>query len=421
MNYLKKYLIVFTALLSILILLGLQVHWLMYSYKIEEALFSKSVRIALNQTIAELSKNEGVCQSMQNSISCDSSFRASRNKTPHVWKNLDSQIRDELARYDIDLAYDLAIFKGKDTLKINNLDQMVGSACYRLSLDNVLEMADTEIGVVFPNRYNFFLHRMGMMFLGSVLLILMIGFSFILVIRYYLKEVRLSKNIKEMVNNLAHEFRTPISSISLAAKMIQQSGEATTNPKIKRYSDTIIEENKRLQRQSDHILQLAAIEQDNLAYRFESLDLTSLLEEAIRSVEFLVEEKDGKITRNFGDGPFIIQGDHNELVHVMMNLLVNSCKYSPDKIEITLSLKQSPKGILVEVADKGVGIANHEKKKIFEKYYRISSGNEHNTKGFGIGLYYVKEVLKAHHASIWVESEPGKGSRFTILFPNIIS
>jgi len=418
MNYLKKYIIVLTALLSILILLGLQVHWLLYSYKIEEALFSKSVRIALNQSIEELSKDVGICKSMQNSLSCDSSFRASRNKTPHVWKNLDKQIRDELARYDIDLAYDLAIFKGNDTLKISNLDQMVGSSCYRLSLDNVLEMTDTEIGVVFPNRYNFFLHRMGLMFLGSVLLILMIGFSFIMVIRYYLKEVNLSKNIKEMVNNLAHEFRTPISSISLAAKMIQQSGEASANPKIKRYSDTILEENKRLQRQSDHILQLAAIEQDNLAYRFESLDITTLLEEAIRSVEFMVEEKDGNITREYGQGPFIIQGDHNELVHVMMNLLVNSCKYSPGKIEITITLRQSAEGVLVEIADKGIGIAHHEKKRIFEKYYRISSGNEHNTKGFGIGLYYVKEVLKAHHATVSVESEPGKGSRFTILFPN---
>lgn len=419
MNHFKRYLLISTALLSILMLLGLQVHWLLYSYKIEEALFSKSVRIALNQSIAELSKNEGVCQSMQNSISCDSSFRASRNKTPHVWKNLDSQIRNELALYDIDLAYDLAIFKGKDTLKINNLDQMFGSACYRLSLDNVLEMTDTEIGVVFPNRYNFFLHRMGMMFLGSVLLILMIGFSFILVIRFYLKEVRLSKNIKEMVNNLAHEFRTPISSISLAAKMIQQSGEASANPKIRRYSDTIIEENKRLQRQSDHILQLAAIEQDNLAYRFESLDLTAILEEAIRSVEFLIEEKDGKISREYGDGPFLVQGDHNELVHVMMNLLVNSCKYSTDKVEITLILRHAAEGVQVVVVDKGIGIAHNEKKKIFEKYYRISSGNEHNTKGFGIGLYYVKEVLKAHQATIIVESEPGKGSRFTIQFPTI--
>jgi two-component system phosphate regulon sensor histidine kinase PhoR len=419
MNHFKRYLLISTALLSILVLLGLQVPWLLYSYRIEEALFSKSVRIALNQTIAELSKDEGLCQSMQNSISCDSSFRASRSKTPHVWKNLDSQIRDELARYDIDLAYDLAIFKGKDTLKISNLDQMVGASCYRLSLDNVLEMSDTEIGVVFPNRYNFFLHRMGMMFLGSVLLILIIGFSFILVIRFYLKEVSLSKNIKEMVNNLAHEFRTPISSISLAAKMIQQSPQALDNPKIKRYSETILEENKRLQRQSDHILQLAAIEQDNLAYRFEPLDLVTILEEAIRSVEFLVEEKEGTIRKDYEEGAFIVQGDHNELVHVLMNLLVNSCKYSPDKLDIGVLIKRSKEGIQVEITDKGMGIAPNERKRIFEKYYRISSGNEHNAKGFGIGLYYVREVLKAHHATITVESELGKGSRFILHFPKL--
>lgn len=413
----KRYLLVLTALLSILILLGLQVYWLQYSYKIEEALFSKSVRIALNQSIAALSKNEGMCQSMQKSISCDSSFRASRSNTPHVWQNLDSQIRDELARYDIDLAYDLAIYKGNDTLKINNLDQIVGSSCYRMSLDSVLKMSDTEIGVIFPSRYNFFLHNMGLMFLGSVLLILLIGFSFVLVIRYYLREVQLSKNIKEMINNLAHEFRTPISSISLASKMIQQSNEASMNAKIMRYANTIFEENKRLQQQSDNILQLAAMEQNNLEYRFEPLDLAVILEEAIRSVEFLAEQRGGKITKVYEEGTFFIHGDRHELVHVMINLLVNACKYSPETIDITVFIRKSENGIYVDVVDKGMGMAPGEKQKIFDRYYRISSGNQHNTKGFGIGLYYVKEVLKAHNSSITVESEQGKGSRFSIYFP----
>lgn len=418
MSQLKRYIPVFTALLSILILLGLQVYWLMYSYRIEEALFNKSVKIALNQTIAALSKDESMCRSMQNSLSCDSSFRASRHKTPHVWKNLDSQIREELSQYDIDLAYELAIFKGKDTLKLNNLDQLVGASCYRLSLDNVLKMSDTEIGVVFPNRYNFFLHRMGLMFMGSVLLIFLIGFSFVLLIRYYVKEVRLSKNIKEMVNNLAHEFRTPISSISLAAKMISQSEEVAANAKLKRYTETILEENKRLLRQSDHILQLAAIEQNNLEYHFGEIEVTGILDEAIRSVDFLVEQKGGKVTKSYGEGPLLIYGDHNELVHVMMNLLVNAYKYSHQKIDITVNAVKRPDGVQVEVIDKGMGIPQKEKKKIFEKYYRISTGNQHNTKGFGIGLYYVREVLKAHHATIHLDSEPGKGSRFSIIFPN---
>ena len=100
----------------------------------------------------------------------------------------------------------------------------------------------------------------------------------------------------------------------------------------------------------------------------------------------------------------------------MMNLLVNAYKYSHQKIEITVAVTQIENGIKVEVIDKGIGIASHERKRIFEKYYRISTGNQHNIKGFGIGLYYVKEVLNAHHASIHVESESGKGSRFTIIF-----
>lgn len=418
MSKLKSYLLVLTALLAILVLLGVQVYWLLYSYKIEEALFSKSVRVALNQSIATLSKNEGMCQSMQSCFSCDSSFKASQQKTPHVLQNLDRQIRNDLSRYDIDLAYELAIFKGKDTLKLNNLDQIAGSACYRLSLDKVLQSSDTEIGVIFPSRYNFFLHRMGLMFLGSVLLILMITFIFSLVISYYLKEVTLSKSIKEMVNNLAHEFRTPLSSISLAANMIRQAEEASSNAKIRKYTDTILEENRRLQRQSDHILQLAALEQNNLFFQFREIELTEIIEEALKSVWFLVEQRGGIISKSYGAKVYPIYGDHNELVHVFMNLLVNACKYSPKKLEINLSIQSSHKGTEVTIEDKGVGIAGSEKKKIFEKYYRISSGNQHNTNGFGIGLYYVKEILKAHHASISVESEPGKGSLFCVFFPN---
>jgi two-component system phosphate regulon sensor histidine kinase PhoR len=101
----------------------------------------------------------------------------------------------------------------------------------------------------------------------------------------------------------------------------------------------------------------------------------------------------------------------------MMNLLSNACKYSPEKIEISVAIKKTDSATVVQITDKGIGIASGEKKKIFEKYYRIPSGNQHNTKGFGIGLYYVNEVLKAHHANITVESEPGKGSCFSILFP----
>jgi two-component system phosphate regulon sensor histidine kinase PhoR len=405
-----------TALLSILILLGLQFYWLAYSYKIEEALFSKSVRIAMNQSIDALSKNQGMCQSMQKSISCDSSFIASRNQTSFVWQNLDSQIRKELARYDIDSAFELAIFKGKDTLRINNLDKIVGSSCFRLSLNDVLKMSDTEIGVIFPNHYNFFLHRMGLMFLGSVLLILLIGFSFSLVLRYYLREITLSNNIKEMVNNLAHEFRTPISSIALAAKMIQHTEEATSNPKIKRYTDTIVEENKRLQNQSDRILQLAAIEQNNLEYKFEVVDFEEIINQASNAVAIQIEQRRGRITKNAGDGPYHIFGDHHELLHVMINLLINAIKYSPQEPEITVNIKKSTTEVLVEVIDQGIGMASGEKKKIFDKYYRVPSGDQHNIKGFGIGLYYVNEIVKAHQAQIEVESEPGKGSKFSLIF-----
>ena len=162
---------------------------------------------------------------------------------------------------------------------------------------------------------------------------------------------------------------------------------------------------------------MAAIEENNLEYHFAQVELGMILDEAIRSVDFLVAQKGGKIKKEYGEDPCMVYGDHNELVHVMMNLLVNAYKYSHQKIEITVVIRRIEKGSMVEIIDKGIGIPPKEKKKIFEKYYRISTGNKPNIKGFGIGLYYVREGLKAHLSTIHVESEPGKGSRFTILFP----
>ncbi|MCE1197753.1 MAG: HAMP domain-containing histidine kinase [Marinilabiliales bacterium] len=412
----KGRLIIASVTIIFLALIGLQVFWLQYSFTLEEALFNKSVKIALNQSVASFCKNESVCKSIEKAMSCDSSFHSEKKSPRVLWKELDKQLKNELANYDIDLAFELAVFKGKDTLLLSKANGFHDVSCYKTNLDRTLKLTDTEIGLIFPNRFHFFMHQMGWMFMGSVLMIVLLILGFFQITHYYLKELRLSRNIKEMVNNLAHEFKTPITSISLAAKMMQQEEIVASNPRLQQFARTIMEENKRLMNHSDQILQLAAIERNSLDYNFCHTDLTTVAQEAANTVEFLIRQAGGELIKDVPEKPILIFGDKNILIHAVTNLLVNALKYSEKEIRIAIALKETPGGADLSITDHGMGIPASEIKNIFDKYYRIPKGNQHNTKGFGIGLYYVREVLRVHGATIQVHSEVGKGSCFTISF-----
>jgi two-component system phosphate regulon sensor histidine kinase PhoR len=415
-NRLRKY-IVWITLLLLAILLFFQVKWIMYSVNFQEKVFKNSVDLALNKTIALLNRDQQVCSAMRECMGCDNSNPVARLLSPIIWDQIHASIDAELAVYHINLDYDLFITTNKnDTLRSGAVDLVVKrGTCYTTSLRELLQTSGYELVVSFPNRSRFYLNEAGIMLFSSILLILLIVYFFIQMVRLYLNEVRLSENIRELINNISHEFKTPISSIALASNMIRKG--KPEEAKIREYGDLIYSENHKLQRQVDSLLDLAAIEWEEFEYHKKPEKINDIVRDAISSVRLLIEENNGEVLTDYSEDLPLIPVDKNHMTNAIANLLTNALKYSSGKpvIRIRTFVEQDHFGMVI--SDNGIGIPQKYQKYIFDKYFRVPTGDMHNTKGFGIGLSYVKSVVSGHLGKILVSSEPGKGSTFTIILP----
>jgi two-component system, OmpR family, phosphate regulon sensor histidine kinase PhoR len=415
----RKY-IVWLTLIMLAILLFFQVKWIVYSVKFQEKVFKNSVDLALNKTIANLNNDKMVCDAMRECIGCDTTRLDSRLLSKGIWEQIHSSINAELALYNINLDYDLFITKDKkDTLRSGPINLVVKQGtCYTQSLRELLQTSGYELVVSFPSRTRFFLNEAGVMLLSSIILILLIIFFFIQMVTLYRNELHLSENIRELINNVTHEFKTPISSIALASNLIRKG--KPDGAKMQEYGDLIYSENQKLQHQVDSLLDLVAIEREEFEYHLKPESLNELVKDALNSVKLLVEEKNGKVDSTFIKSGDTILADRTHLINAIANLLTNAVKYSVEPPEISVRTFFLENRLILEISDKGIGIPVKYQKYIFDQYYRVPTGDIHNIKGFGIGLSYVKSVVTAHHGKVTVSSEPGKGSTFTLILPQSV-
>jgi two-component system phosphate regulon sensor histidine kinase PhoR len=255
------------------------------------------------------------------------------------------------------------------------------------------------------------------MLLISIILIIAIVYSFTYTITTIFRQKKLSEMKNDFVNNMTHEFKTPISTISIACEALNDH-EILKSPDIMAsYIDIIQDENKRLAGMAEKILQTAVIEKGQLKMRREKIDLHEVISDVIRNIRIQVEIKDGLIIKDFRAGTSILEGDKVHLTNLVYNLLDNANKYTPRKPVIRISTENTTNGIQMTIEDNGIGISKNEQKKIFDKLYRVPTGNIHEVRGFGLGLSYVKAIIEEHHGKISVESDVNKGTRFKVFLP----
>jgi two-component system, OmpR family, phosphate regulon sensor histidine kinase PhoR len=412
---LRQY-IVWITLIMLGILLFFQVRWIVYSVRFQGKVFKNSVDLALDKTISNLNSDKMVCSAMRECMRCDSTGLDSRLLSLGIWEQIHSSINAELAVYNIDPDYDLFITKNKkDTIRSGPVNLVIRrGTCYTQSLRELLQTSGYELVVSFPGRARFFLNEAGVMLISSVILILLIIVSIIRMVSFYRNELQLADNTRELINNVTHEFKTPMSSIALASNIIRKGKYKESSGKVKEYGDLIYEENQKLQSQVDSLLTLAAVEWEEFEYNRKPARLNELVKDALNSVKLLIEEKKGTVISEFTDNDYV-SVDELHITNALVNLLNNALKYSPEAPEISIKTREQGKNILVEISDKGIGIPVKYQKYIFDKYYRVPTGDVHNIKGFGIGLSYVKSVVTAHKGKVMVTGEPGKGSTFTII------
>jgi two-component system phosphate regulon sensor histidine kinase PhoR len=217
---------------------------------------------------------------------------------------------------------------------------------------------------------------------------------------------------------MTHEFKTPVSTISLACEALNDKDIQKSEALYQSYINIISEENRRLGLMAERILQSATLEKGELVLHTEKIDLHEILNEVIRNIGIQIEIKDGQIIKDFKAAASHAEIDRMHMVNVVQNLLDNANKYTPQRPQIIVSTRDTAGGILLSIHDNGIGISKADQKKIFDKLYRVPEGNIHNFKGFGLGLSYVKSVIEKHGGTIRLESELKKGTKFEVFLPH---
>jgi two-component system phosphate regulon sensor histidine kinase PhoR len=271
--------------------------------------------------------------------------------------------------------------------------------------------------VFFPAKSEYVWSAVWQNLLASILFTSIIVFCFAYTVHVIFRQKKVSEMKSDFINNMTHEFKTPIATISLAADSITSpmiSGDAA---KVKRFADIIKQENKRMNSQVEKVLQMAVLDKNDYQLKKTSVNMHEVIERAVENFALQVESREGVLHSNLeAENPYI-EGDLTHMSNIIHNLMDNANKYSPDKPEITVSTRNKNKGIEITVEDKGMGMTKEALKHIFDKFYRVHTGNLHDVKGFGLGLSYVKAMVQAHGGQIDAKSELGKGSKFILFFP----
>jgi two-component system phosphate regulon sensor histidine kinase PhoR len=223
----------------------------------------------------------------------------------------------------------------------------------------------------------------------------------------------------DFINNMTHELKTPISTISLASQMLQDGTVSNTQKTIEHLSTVINQESKRLSFQVEKVLQMAVFNEGRLKLKFKEFDVNNMIRSVISNFELRVKSKNGTLETEINAEHPLIKGDEVHITNVIFNLLDNAMKYSKEIPEIKVSTENKKGFIVISVQDKGIGISKEHHTQIFDRFYRVPTGNIHNVKGFGLGLSYVKKIVDSHNGTIKVESVIHKGTKFSILFPQI--
>ena len=270
--------------------------------------------------------------------------------------------------------------------------------------------------VSFPKRDSYITNdlRTNLLFsLISVLAVLMFMYAIWLI----LKQQKLTDLQKDFINNMTHEFKTPISSIKIASDVILKNESSQSDDRILQYAGIIKDQNERLNNQVEKVLNIARLEKDQFKLNLEDIELIDFIKKIMRLEKIKFDKAEGHLMLSTDLKEINIKADKLHLTNVISNILDNALKYCDEKPEVNIDISKSQNKILIQIIDNGIGISRENIKKLFNKFYRVSTGNVHNVKGFGLGLYYVKNICETHGWKIDVESKNEKGTIFSISIP----
>ncbi len=340
---------------------------------------------------------------------------------------LDSMLNSEIKlrgyntpiEYGIELSNDTSSLHYLSSPKLNLAAQkVIKREGFEANLfPNDMFNSQNKLFVYFPFRKTFLMKSMWLNILGSIAMISIVLTCFYIAVNTILKQKKLAEIKNDFINNMTHEFKTPISTISLACEVLNDKDIGQNPTVVSRYLGIINEENKRLGTQVEKVLQTALMDKGDVKMKFATLDIHDLLTNVVENISPQVELKLGQIELSLKADHSKIEADSVHITNIVFNLLDNAIKYSKNNPEIKVKSENTDFGILISVIDNGIGMNNDEQKNIFEKFYRVPTGNLHDVKGFGLGLSYVKKMVEEHNGTISVKSKLNEGSTFELFLP----
>lgn len=339
-------------------------------------------------------------------------------------KELDSLIKRELSMKGISTPIGFAVLdKNNKPTKVanNNFLAQPDKEPYTFELftDNQYKTLYT-LALIFPSKDYSLVENNLPMLLGTMLSLLTILGIYIISINYMSKQKKISEVKTDFINNMSHEFKTPLATISVATNSLNNDKIATNPEKVKYYSSLIKQENLRMKKQVENVLNMSKLERNEMKLFLKTTNVRELIKEITRSFRLIVEQREGTLTEEFKAEKYNFKIDEFHISNALVNLLDNANKYSPEKPEIKIKTRNEGNWYVIEISDKGMGMETENKSWIFEKFFREETGNIHNVKGQGLGLSYVKKIIELHKGQIIVESQKEKGSTFTIKLPLIV-
>ncbi len=409
---------------SILSLLAVQTYWVLRSWNLQEQEFDRKVRQALLDTARDLAR-------MGLFVLKDASLIEQPSSNYYV-VNIDNPFDEASLEFYLQKAFEnqgmredfqYGIFDCSNNQMVSGkmIKYMKPTLAQGESLNAPLPTHYNSdfvyyFGVRFPNKSANLLSNMWLVVVFTVLMLITVAF-FIYAMFVILRQKQLSELQRDFINNMTHEFKTPISTINISTDVFLQNETIRADQRLNRYSGIIKEQTMRLNTQVEKVLQLAKIERDKIELNLEDIDLSELIASISPSMELKINERQGQLQLDLQAPQAHIRADRLHLTNILHNLVDNGVKYSRSAPEITISLREEDRQFVLAVKDNGIGIAKEHQKHVFNKFYRVPTGNVHNVKGFGLGLFYVKTICKEHGWKLQLHSEPQKGTTVEIHMP----
>ncbi|MCB2207702.1 MAG: HAMP domain-containing histidine kinase [Bacteroidetes bacterium] len=398
-----------------------QLFWVGKAFELKENQFDNGVRISMKSVLNRLHvhTNDSVFRDELEKIRCS---KLKLDVTDIVDAGLlDSLIEEELDLMLIDNRYYYAIYnKINDRFIAGDFDDFENELLdskFQFSLESLYQPGDYYLSIYFPGKKYLVIEQMNIWVVLSVIFLIVLLINFVYVIYTLFRQKKLSEVKNDFINNLTHELKTPIATSSLAAEMLLRPEIEKEPKKIQKYAKVILDENSRLQEQVEQVLQIAALETGSLQYRSLKVDVHQLIKNVLNIFEIKIRENNIDIEVHLEARDYFIIGDREHLQNVFSNLVDNAIKYSPIEPRIKIRSWNIHGGIMLRIEDNGIGIRKEHQKYIFKKLYRVPTGNIHEARGFGLGLYYVKTVVDHHNGRIGLNSQPGTGSVFNVFLP----